>query len=96
MKIVVCNYRYFVTGGPERYMFSLFDLLEQNGHQTIPFSVAYAKNRGWRLNSKWFGSLTILSRVEGQYQTLGAQMTETEDLGVKFRISEALRNTLWS
>lgn len=45
MKIVVCNYRYFVTGGPERYMFSLFELLKNNGHQPIPFSVAYNNNR---------------------------------------------------
>jgi len=45
MKVVVCNYRYFITGGPERYMFSLFDLLRRKGHEPIPFSVAYAKNR---------------------------------------------------
>lgn len=45
MKVVVCNYRYFVTGGPERYMFSLFNLFEKHGHEAIPFSVAYTKNR---------------------------------------------------
>lgn len=45
MKVVVCNYRYFLTGGPERYMFSLFDLLKSKGHEVIPFSVAYTKNK---------------------------------------------------
>jgi len=44
MKVIVCNYRYFITGGPERYMFSLFDIMEKKGHQMIPFSVAYTKN----------------------------------------------------
>jgi len=45
MKIVICNYRYFVSGGPERYMFSLMDLLRRKGHEIIPFSVAYANNQ---------------------------------------------------
>ena len=45
MKIVLINYRYFVSGGPERYMFALADLLEQAGHQVVPFSVGYALNR---------------------------------------------------
>jgi glycosyltransferase involved in cell wall biosynthesis len=45
MKIVFCNYRYFVSGGPERYLFSLKSLLESNGHQVVPFSVAYQKNQ---------------------------------------------------
>jgi len=45
MKIVVANMRYFVSGGPERYMFALKDLLESKGHQFIPFSVAYQRNQ---------------------------------------------------
>jgi len=44
MKVLVSNYRYFVSGGPERYMFSLKQMLENNGHQFIPFSVAYTRN----------------------------------------------------
>jgi len=55
MKVVVCNYRYFVTGGPERYMFSLFDLLQNKGHKVIPFSVAYTQNRATEY-SKYFVS----------------------------------------
>ncbi|MBN1155400.1 glycosyltransferase family 4 protein [candidate division KSB1 bacterium] len=45
MKIVICNYRYFVSGGPERYMFSLIDLLNRQGHEIIPFSVSYSRNQ---------------------------------------------------
>ncbi len=45
MKIVIVNYRYFISGGPERYMFNLKELLEQHGHHIIPFSIRYAKNQ---------------------------------------------------
>ena len=38
------NYRYYVSGGPERYMFNLTDLLERAGHEVIPFSVSYDMN----------------------------------------------------
>jgi glycosyltransferase involved in cell wall biosynthesis len=45
MRILLINYRYFVSGGPERYLFNLQALLESHGHEPIPFSVAYAQNR---------------------------------------------------
>lgn len=32
MKIVLVNYRYFFSGGPERYMFNIKQLLEEEGH----------------------------------------------------------------
>lgn len=44
MKILIINYRYFVSGGPERYLFNLKNLLEDKGHEVIPFSVKYSKN----------------------------------------------------
>jgi hypothetical protein len=44
MKIVGCNMRYFVSGGPERYIFGLKKILESHGHEFIPFSVAYQRN----------------------------------------------------
>ena len=49
MRILIVNYRYFVSGGPERYMFSVKKLLEQNGHEVIPFSVNYSNN----INTEW-------------------------------------------
>lgn len=39
MKIVLVNYRYFISGGPERYFFNVKELLERHGHEVIPFSV---------------------------------------------------------
>ena len=44
MKIVLVNYRYFFSGGPERYMFNIKELLEAEGHEVIPFSVQHNKN----------------------------------------------------
>jgi glycosyltransferase involved in cell wall biosynthesis len=39
MKIILANYRYYVSGGPEIYMFNVKRLLEDAGHVVIPFSV---------------------------------------------------------
>ncbi len=45
MRILIANYRYFVSGGPERYMFNLSAALDARGHQVIPFSIRYARNQ---------------------------------------------------
>lgn len=44
MKIVLVNYRYFISGGPERYYFNIKEILEHNGHEVIPFSVKGSRN----------------------------------------------------
>ena len=44
MKIALVNYRYFFTGGPERYLFNIKELLEDAGHDVYPFSVKSQKN----------------------------------------------------
>ena len=45
MKIIIVNYRYFISGGPERYLFNIKDLLEKNGHTVIPFSIKSSHNQ---------------------------------------------------
>jgi len=45
MKLLIANYRYFVSGGPERYMFNLINALDAHGHEIVPFSVRYDRNR---------------------------------------------------
>jgi glycosyltransferase involved in cell wall biosynthesis len=45
MRILLANYRYFVSGGPERYMFNVADALENHGHEVIPFSIQYKRNQ---------------------------------------------------
>lgn len=44
MKIALVNYRYFISGGPERYMFNIKEVLEMNNHEVIPFSIKHNKN----------------------------------------------------
>lgn len=45
MRVLVANYRYFVSGGPEQYMFAVTAMLEGAGHEVVPFSARYARNR---------------------------------------------------
>lgn len=44
MRILLINYRYFISGGPEKYMFNIKKLMEDNGHEVIPFSIHSNKN----------------------------------------------------
>ncbi len=44
MKIALVNYRYFISGGPERYFFNIKNILESNGHTVVPFSVKSSRN----------------------------------------------------
>jgi glycosyltransferase involved in cell wall biosynthesis len=45
MRIILANYRYFISGGPERYLFNLQIALEKHGHEIIPFSIQYEQNQ---------------------------------------------------
>ena len=45
MKILISNYRYFISGGPEKYMFNITNKLKENGHNVIPFSIHNDKNQ---------------------------------------------------
>jgi glycosyltransferase involved in cell wall biosynthesis len=45
MRILLANYRYFVSGGPERYMFNVIDVLNKHGHRVVPFSIHYKYNK---------------------------------------------------
>ena len=44
MKIIVANYRYFIAGGPEKYMFKFMDAAKKRGIEVIPFSVNNPQN----------------------------------------------------
>jgi len=45
VRVLLANYRYFVSGGPEKYMFAVTDMLERAGHEVVPFSVRCSSNR---------------------------------------------------
>lgn len=44
MKILLANKFYYLKGGAERYYFDLKNLLEDNGHKVIPFSMEDERN----------------------------------------------------
>lgn len=44
MRIIVANYRYFVAGGPEKYMFKFMEAAKRRGIEVIPFSVNNPQN----------------------------------------------------
>lgn len=44
MKILQINKFYYLRGGAERYFFDLIKLLENNGHEVIPFSMRDSRN----------------------------------------------------
>ncbi len=44
MKILLVNYRYFYSGGSERYMVNIIDELKAHGHEVIVFSSKNNKN----------------------------------------------------
>ena len=52
-KISVANYRYFVSGGPEVYMFKFLDYAKNYQFKCIPFSVKYSQNESTEY-SKYF------------------------------------------
>jgi glycosyltransferase involved in cell wall biosynthesis len=49
MKILIINSRFFLSAGPEKYMFGLIEILEKHGHEVIVFSTKNSKNQ----NSKY-------------------------------------------
>lgn len=53
MRVLLVNYRYFISGGPEKYMFNIKKMLEDNGHEVIPFSNHSDKNEE-TVYSKYF------------------------------------------
>lgn len=44
MKVIVANYRYFIAGGPEKYMFKFMETATKKGIEVIPFSVNNPQN----------------------------------------------------
>lgn len=44
MRIIVANYRYFIAGGPEKYMFKFITAAKKRGIEVMPFSVNNPQN----------------------------------------------------
>jgi glycosyltransferase involved in cell wall biosynthesis len=63
MRILLANYRYFVSGGPERYMFNVSRELTARGHDIIPFSIRYAQNLATRYEKYFVSPLGTADEV---------------------------------
>ena len=44
MKIILAHYKFYLQGGPERYMFKFMELAKEKGVEVIPFSVKFPAN----------------------------------------------------
>lgn len=99
MKILVVHYRYFISGGPERYLFNLKDALEKRGHEVIPFSIRTTKNIETSFNQYFVDNIgkcdevyvnnypkTILTYIDLLYR-------EFYSLKVKRKLKELIRIT---
>ena len=53
MRIIIANYRYFIAGGPEKYMFKFMEAAKNVEMEVIPFSVGNPQNEK-TLYSKYF------------------------------------------
>jgi glycosyltransferase involved in cell wall biosynthesis len=58
LNILLTNYRYFLSGGPERYLFNVKALLESKGHEVIPFSVKHPRNEPTPYSEYFLTALT--------------------------------------
>mgnify|MGYP003617719685 FL=1 len=45
MKVLLVNYRYFLSGGPESYLFKVEELFRRHGDETAAFSSQDPRNR---------------------------------------------------
>jgi glycosyltransferase involved in cell wall biosynthesis len=63
MRILLANYRYFVSSGPERYLFNLTEALEKRSHEVIPFSINYSKNRYSKYSSYFIDPIGTQEQV---------------------------------
>ncbi len=45
MKVLLVNYRYFLSGGPESYLFKVEELFRRHGDATVAFSSQDSRNR---------------------------------------------------
>lgn len=53
MRIIVANYRYFISSGPDKYMFKFMEAAREQGIEVIPFSIANPQNQ-YTPYSKYF------------------------------------------
>lgn len=69
MKILQINKYYFIKGGADSMFFNTTELLIENGHQVIPFSINHPKNKqseysGYFANAPEIRDLNVIGKVK--------------------------------
>lgn len=93
MKVLLANYRYFVSGGPERYMFNVSDALQIRGHKVVPFSVQYRRNLPTPYSKYFVSSLGSVDDVyfDEHARSLGTVRKTLERLFYSAEVRSAVR-----
>jgi glycosyltransferase involved in cell wall biosynthesis len=99
VKIIIANKYYYLDGGPERYMFGLSEYLKSQGHEVIPFAMAYARNLPSEYSDYFApsvgpGQATKLGDMEGGFPTkLTAAIRSIYSLPAKRQMSRLIEDT---
>lgn len=94
MRILLANYRYFISGGPERYMFNLMAQLSRLNHDVIPFSINYNQNLKNHYDKYFVEAIGNPDEVyfDQQKMTLKTFIRTLSRLFYSFEVEEAVRN----
>lgn len=65
MKILMCNSFYYLRGGIERCFFDQIKLLEEHGHEVIPFSMMDERNRPSVYKGFFISNVDFSSQLNG-------------------------------
>lgn len=100
MKIVIIHYRFFETGGPERYLFNIMKMLSTDGHTVIPFSIKHKNNlqteyKDYFLSPIGKGDVTYANevspfKISDVFKTVLRQFFSLE---AYFKLSRLIKNT---
>lgn len=89
MKIILAHYKYYIQGGPERYMFKFTELADKHGAKVIPFSVDYPENEQTPY-SKYFVKPTAAKAEFGKGKLSIGKIVK--DLHYQYHNREAYKN----
>lgn len=92
MKILLINKFFFPFGGTERYLFALTDLLEERGHETIPFAMEHPDNVISEY-SKYFVSRVDLDRPRVSWSGLRAAGRVIYSFEAAKKLRQLIRDT---
>lgn len=71
MKIIIAHYKYYIQGGPERYMLKFMELAAKHGDTVIPFSVNYENNIRTKYSEFFVGGTGKVGEYRKEDLTLG-------------------------